>query len=57
MRDAKETAKGFWKGWIVEPLRGIIDTVRHGGGESSAGGLSVMSKEGMKGDMEVSSLV
>lgn len=55
MRDAKKTAQGFWKGWVIEPLMGIIDTVRHGGGEGAGSGLSVMSKEGMKGDMEVSS--
>lgn len=55
VRDAKETARGFWKGWVVEPLMGIIDTVRHGGGEGGGeSSLSVMSKEGMKGDMEVS---
>ena len=54
VRDGKETLRGFWKGWVVEPLMGIIDTVRHGGGEGSGeSSLSVMSKEGMKGDMEV----
>lgn len=55
VRDARETALGFWRGWVVEPVMGIIETVRHGGGEGS-GNLTVMSKEGMKSDMEVSPL-
>lgn len=51
--DFRETAVGFWKGWVVEPVMGILDTVRHGSGESVNGGL--MSKEGMKSDIDVSS--
>ncbi|KAI0822022.1 NCA2-domain-containing protein [Trametes gibbosa] len=29
-REAVETAKSFWESWILEPLRGIIKTVRAG---------------------------
>lgn len=50
--DAEETARGFWNGWVVEPLMGIVDTVRHGGGEEGKG-LSVVSKDGLKSDMDV----
>lgn len=51
--DFKDTARGFWEGWVVEPVRGIIDTVRHGGGDDAGKGLSVVSKDGMKSDMDV----
>jgi hypothetical protein len=51
--DAREMIHGFWQGWVVEPALGIIDTVRHGGGEDAGKGLSVISKDGMKSDMDV----
>jgi nuclear-control-of-ATPase protein 2 len=50
--NGRETLLGFWNGWVVEPVMGILNTVRHGGG-SGESGLSVMSKEGMKSDMDV----
>ncbi|KAF8342777.1 ATP synthase regulation protein NCA2-domain-containing protein [Cantharellus anzutake] len=46
--DAKETIRGFWVQWVVEPVREILNTVRTGG-ES---GPRVTSKEGLKSDME-----
>ncbi|KJA22630.1 hypothetical protein HYPSUDRAFT_40693 [Hypholoma sublateritium FD-334 SS-4] len=30
-RDAKETARGFLQGWLIEPLIGVLNTVRAGG--------------------------
>ena len=33
-KDAWETVKGFWRGWLVEPLADIVRTVRTGGEDS-----------------------
>ena len=48
--DAKETLKGFWVKWVIEPVKDILNTVRTGG-ES---GPRVTSREGLKSDMDVS---
>jgi nuclear-control-of-ATPase protein 2 len=49
-RDALDTVRGFWTGWVVEPVTGIIRTVRTGGED----GPRVISKDGLNSDMEVS---
>ncbi len=51
--DAKETIKGFWVQWVVEPVKDILNTVRTGG-ES---GPRVISREGLKSDMDVSTTI
>lgn len=49
-REAGETVKGFLLDWVVEPVRGILETVRGGEG----GGMSIMGKESLKSDLGVS---
>jgi nuclear-control-of-ATPase protein 2 len=47
-KDAWETMKGFWRGWLVEPLADIAKTVRTGG-ESSI----IVQKGSINADLEV----
>ena len=47
---AGETARSFWQSYVLEPIIGILNTVRTGGDE----GMRVISKEGMKSDLDVS---
>ena len=49
MVDAMQTVRIFWSQWIFEPIVDILNTVRSGGEE----GVRVISKEGLKSDMEV----
>ncbi|TFK52609.1 NCA2-domain-containing protein [Heliocybe sulcata] len=46
-RQAVETVRGFWNGWIVEPVRDIVRTVRAGG----EGGV-IVRKEGVEADLQ-----
>jgi nuclear-control-of-ATPase protein 2 len=46
--DARETVRGFVQGWLVEPLVGVINTVR-GGGK----GDMLVREEGVLADLEV----
>ena len=46
--DAWETMKGFWRGWLVEPLADIAKTVRTGGE-----GSIIVQKESINADLEV----
>ncbi|KAG8678315.1 Nuclear control of ATPase protein 2, partial [Ceratobasidium sp. 395] len=46
--DARETAKSFWRSYVIEPIIGILNTVRTGGDE----GMRVISKAGMKSDLD-----
>lgn len=46
---AVDTAKGFWLGYVVEPIRGILDTIRTGGDESAR----IVNKEGVQADKRV----
>ncbi|TDL23302.1 NCA2-domain-containing protein [Rickenella mellea] len=45
---AADTVRGFWFGYVVEPVRGILDTVRTGGED----GPRIVSMEGVKADLE-----
>ncbi|KAF8578065.1 NCA2-domain-containing protein [Ramaria rubella] len=45
---ALETLAGFWNGYLVQPFRDVLDTVRTGGEE----GARIVSQEGVKADME-----
>ncbi|KAF8901463.1 ATP synthase regulation protein NCA2-domain-containing protein [Gymnopilus junonius] len=45
--DAGETVRGFVRGWLVEPLVGVLHTVRAGGK-----GDILVSQEGVKSDLE-----
>lgn len=50
--DAGETARSFWRSYVLEPIAGILNTVRTGGDE----GMRVINKEGLKSDLDVSLL-
>ncbi|KAH9483454.1 Nuclear control of ATPase protein 2 [Psilocybe cubensis] len=47
LKDADETVRGFVQGWLVEPLLGVLHTVRVGGK-----GDVLVSKEGVAADLE-----
>ncbi|EJF61091.1 NCA2-domain-containing protein [Dichomitus squalens LYAD-421 SS1] len=46
-RDALETMKGFWEDWILEPLRGIVRTVRAGRDDGV-----IVTKESVRADLD-----
>ncbi|KAI1793265.1 NCA2-domain-containing protein [Ganoderma leucocontextum] len=46
-RGALETAKGFWEDWILEPLRGMVHTVRAGREDGV-----IVTKESVRADLE-----
>lgn len=46
---AHDTVKAFWFGYVLQPIRDILDTVRTGGDESAR----LVSREGVKADIEV----
>ena len=46
--EAGETARSFWRSYVIEPIVGILNTVRTGGEE----GMRVISKEGLKSDLD-----
>ncbi len=48
VRGALETAQGFWEGWILEPLRGMVHTVRAGREDGV-----IVTKESVRADLEV----
>ena len=50
LKDARETVEGFVKGWLVEPLKEVLKTVR-AGAEGEAG--VIVSREGVIADLEV----
>lgn len=47
--EAGDTARSFLVGWVVEPVRQILETVR--GGEGN--GMTLMGRESLKSDLEV----
>ena len=47
-KEARETMKGFWRGWLVEPLTDIAKTVRTGGE-----GSIIVQKGSINADLEV----
>jgi nuclear control of ATPase protein 2 len=49
----QETLAGFWNGWIVSPIREILNTVRTGGDASMA----IISKDSLQAEMAVSALL
>jgi len=46
--DAKETLRGFVTGWLIEPLKGVLRTIR---GDEGQGG--IVKTEGVRADLEV----
>lgn len=44
-----DTLKGFWFGYVIEPVRSILETVRTGGDESAR----IVNQEAVKADLEV----
>ena len=46
---ARETVEGFVVDWVVEPVKKILETVRHGDG----GTMAIMGKESLRSDLEV----
>jgi nuclear control of ATPase protein 2 len=49
-KEAVETLEGFFTDWLLEPVKGIIKTIRAGGEEGV-----IVTKEGVAADMDVSS--
>jgi len=49
--DAQETVRGFVQGWLVEPLLGVLHTVRAGGG-----GEVLVREEAIVADLQASSI-
>lgn len=47
-RDARQTIEGFLKGWLIEPLKEVLKTVR-AGGENGV----IIRKEGVAADFDV----
>ena len=52
-RDALETLKGFVRGWLLEPLRDVLMTIRSGSDDETG---MLVHKEGVLADLEVSFL-
>jgi len=50
-RDALETLKGFVRGWLLEPLRDVLMTIRSGSDDETG---MLVHKEGVLADLEVS---
>lgn len=48
--EAVETLEGFFKDWLLEPVKGIIKTIRAGGEEGV-----IVTKQGVAADVDVSS--
>ncbi|KAI0769046.1 NCA2-domain-containing protein [Trametes elegans] len=46
-KEAVETLKSFWEGWILEPLRGIVKTVRAGHDDGV-----IVTKESVRADLD-----
>ncbi|KAH9889850.1 NCA2-domain-containing protein [Cubamyces lactineus] len=46
-KEAVETIKSFWEGWILEPLRGIVKTVRAGHDDGV-----IVTKESVRADLD-----
>lgn len=49
-KDAWETTRIFWESWVLEPINGILATVRTRGDA----GVRVISKDALRADMDVS---
>lgn len=49
MNQTVQTLSGFWFGYVVEPVKGILDTVRTGGNENAR----IISRENVEADIEV----
>jgi len=47
-KDTWETVKGFWRGWLVEPLADIVRTVRTGGEDGI-----IVQKGSIEADLQV----
>lgn len=50
-KDAIETLKGFVRGWLLEPLRDVLKTVRSGSGDEEG---VLVRREGVLADLDVS---
>ncbi|EMD39537.1 hypothetical protein CERSUDRAFT_45400 [Gelatoporia subvermispora B] len=46
-RDAWATARGFWEGWLLEPVREIVRTVRAGGEDGV-----IITRESVRADLD-----
>ena len=51
MSDAKETLEGFFTGWLIEPLKEVLKTVRAGGEDGV-----IVRKEAVAADLQVKNL-
>ena len=48
-KDARNTILGFWQGWLMDPLKDVLNTVKTGGE-----GSIIVQKETIAGDQAVS---
>jgi hypothetical protein len=48
--DAKETLRGFLTGWLIEPLKEVLRTIRGDEGQGRGG---IMRTENVRADLEV----
>jgi nuclear-control-of-ATPase protein 2 len=48
--DAKETIRGFLTGWLIEPLKEVLRTIR---GDEGQGGGGIVRTENVRADLEV----
>jgi nuclear-control-of-ATPase protein 2 len=51
-KDARETAEGFINGWLIEPMKEVLHTVRAGGEDGV-----IVRKEGVAADFDVRALI
>jgi len=52
LEEAKETVHGFIVGWLLEPLKGVVNTVRANPDEGV-----IISKEGVAADLQVTGVL
>ncbi|CAO1629879.1 unnamed protein product [Sympodiomycopsis kandeliae] len=48
--DGKETVRGFFRNWVISPIKDLLDTIRGGDMKEESGG--IVTKEGRKADLE-----
>ncbi|KAF6764795.1 ATP synthase regulation protein NCA2-domain-containing protein [Ephemerocybe angulata] len=52
LQDAKETTEAFIQGWLVEPLKDVLRTIRAGSGGIEGDGGVIVRPEGVRADMD-----
>lgn len=52
LQDAKATVEGFIQGWLMDPLRDVLRTIRAGSGGGLEGEGVIIRPEGVRADMD-----